>query len=256
MGVMRKKTVWLITVLAVVFGFSSMAMAFEVQECIDCHNIGSTASRRIMDVDQFNASIHGDIASCVDCHSMVTDESHMETPGSGVVDCSQCHEQENYHGGNRLQDSALPQCAACHTRHNIRPVDDPASSVNAAHLAATCGRCHPAQSGHIDYFSWLPSVKIKTHPKGDFGTNYGEDNCIGCHQGRGAHGETDPIDDAACYRCHMTPEGEKALLGFIHPRADAGDQPGVFAVGILYQLVVLACIVGGVIFFVRKFSGT
>jgi len=234
---------------------ASTAGAYEVQECIDCHKTGSTASRFTMDPQQFNASVHADNATCMDCHLKVEDESHMETPGSGAVDCSQCHEQKNFHGLDDGRENR-PQCFHCHTRHNIRYVTDPAASVFPTHLTATCGQCHPAQSGYRDFLSRLPSIKIKTHPKGDLYTDYGEANCIGCHQGQGVHGEPDPINDSTCYRCHMTAQGQKALLGFIHPRADAGDQPGVFAVAILYQLVLLACIVGGVVFFVRKFSGT
>jgi len=241
--------------LAACLLFVTAAGAYEVEECIDCHNTGSTASRLTMDETQFNASIHAENATCMDCHLMVEDESHMETPGSGAADCSQCHEKENFHGREGERENR-PSCANCHTRHNIQAVADPAASVHPTRLTVTCGQCHPDQSGFKNYLSRLPSIKIKTHPKGDLGTEYGEHNCIGCHQGQGAHGEEDPISDATCYRCHMTPEGEKALLGFIHPRADASDQPGVFVVGILYQLVMLACIVGGFVFIRRKFSGT
>lgn len=230
------------------------ADAYTVEMCIDCHQSGSAKSRLTIDTVQFTASIHAGNATCVDCHDRVADESHMEKPGSGAVDCSPCHEQKNVHGldGER---GCRPRCFNCHTRHDIRAVTDPASSVHPARLTATCGRCHPAQSGHTDFLSRLASIKIKTHPKGDLGMDYGENNCIGCHQGKGAHGEADPISDAACYRCHLTTDGQKALLGIIHPKADAGEQPGVFAVAILYQLVMLACIVGGVIFFIQKFSG-
>lgn len=235
--------------------FTAAASAYEIEECIDCHNTSSTASRLTMDAAQFNASIHADNATCMDCHLMVEDESHTETPGSGAVDCSQCHEQENFHGLDGDRENR-PQCFHCHTRHDIQAIADPAASVHPTRLTATCGQCHPAQSGYRDFLSRLPSIKIKTHPKGDLYTDYTDANCIGCHQGQGAHGETDTINDDTCYRCHMDAQGQKALLGFIHPRADGGDQPGVFAVAILYQLVLLACIVGGVIFFVRKFSET
>jgi nitrate/TMAO reductase-like tetraheme cytochrome c subunit len=242
-------------ILAVGLLLVTAASAFEIEECINCHQKGSSESRLTMDAEQFDMSIHADNATCVECHQMVEDEGHMETPGSGAVDCSQCHDQENFHGLNGdLQNR--PQCSDCHTRHDIKAVDDPAASVHPAQLTATCGQCHPAQSGYTDYFSRLPAIKIKTHPKGDLSTDYKEDNCIGCHQGQGAHGEADPISEDRCYACHLTMEGEKALLGFIHPKADAGDQPGVFAVAIIYQLVVLVFIVGGVFFFIRKFSGT
>jgi predicted CXXCH cytochrome family protein len=47
--------------------------------------------------------------------------------------------------GQRLRstgDPAVATCIDCHPAHGIRPRDDPASTVYAANIVATCGRCH------------------------------------------------------------------------------------------------------------------
>jgi cytochrome b subunit of formate dehydrogenase len=37
----------------------------------------------------------------------------------------------------------VANCASCHGVHDIKPSSDPASSINKANLATTCGQCHP-----------------------------------------------------------------------------------------------------------------
>jgi cytochrome b subunit of formate dehydrogenase len=50
----------------------------------------------------------------------------------------------SYHGlALRAGSVEAANCASCHGVHNIRPSWDPASTINTANLAATCGRCHP-----------------------------------------------------------------------------------------------------------------
>jgi hypothetical protein len=46
---------------------------------------------------------------------------------------------------------ATANCSDCHGVHDIRPASDPASRVNPARLAATCGRpsCHPGMPEKI-----------------------------------------------------------------------------------------------------------
>jgi hypothetical protein len=234
---------------------ANVGLAYESEECIGCHNLQSTKSRLAINVDSFSKSVHGEGTDCGDCHTQVEDESHTQSPGSGVVDCTQCHDQENRHGLNSTTGNR-PQCSACHTRHRILPKNDPEASIHPNHLQQTCGQCHPAQSGQSGYLSWLPAIKIATHPKADLSGDFKESNCIGCHQGAAAHGEIDLISEANCHRCHLSANGQGALLGFIHPRADLNRQPAVFFVGVLYQLVMLALFGGGILFFIRKFSGT
>ncbi len=224
-------------------------MAYTDEACIECHRTGSEESDLHMDVDAYQASIHGqEETTCQDCHSGVVDEDHQSEEGSGAVDCSACHEQENRHGP---EDAPL-QCHECHTTHDIRAKTDPASAVHPDRLPITCGECHPTTVGARDYFSWFPSFQIASHAKGDFGSAYAEDNCLGCHQGAGAHGETEPINDQTCYKCHYDQDKAGAVWGEMHPVADRQTQPVIFAAASLYQVFIVGGLAALVIGFVRS----
>ncbi len=192
-------------------------------ECIECHHSGSEESTRHIAVKEFKASIHGEGLTCMDCHTGVLDEDHRFTEGSGAVSCRACHEQENLHGQKRYSqtnapdDMKLPRCHDCHTRHNILARDNPQSAHHPERLAQTCGKCHPEASGQMRASTWLSSFPIASHKKGDFGDAYKKDNCLGCHQGAGAHGEDAPINNQQCPKCHLNPEGKNAMWGDMHP---------------------------------------
>jgi hypothetical protein len=239
-----------------IFTAAQVAFAYTNQECIDCHQTGSTESKLQISIDEFNASIHGEEeeeTSCQECHTLVEDEAHQTTPGSGAVDCSGCHEQENRHGRGSTS-GTRPQCYSCHTRHGMLAKDDPRSSVHSKQLKETCRSCHPRESGQTDYFSWLPSLQVASHSKQDFSQVYARTNCLGCHQGMGAHGEHETINDQSCFTCHVTLDGQNILLGYIHSKADAGRQPGVMAAASIYQVFLGVIIFGGFAFFIRKLS--
>ena len=248
----------LILLLAVIFSGPALAVEQgETGRCTSCHSRDSSQSRLRIDVEAFNQSVHAGLDGCTDCHSQVEIVDGACVHGSGTVNCADCHDQENLHGLSGLEGNR-PDCYHCHTRHAILPTDAPGSSVNPNRLAETCANCHPAQSGRVDYLSWLPSLKIATHPKADFSAgDYRDTNCLGCHQGRAAHGETGPINNASCPRCHMAePGGRPPILGFSHPQADPNQQPGVFIIAIVYQVVILVFLVGGLVFFISKWTGT
>jgi nitrate/TMAO reductase-like tetraheme cytochrome c subunit len=241
------------SLVVLLFTAAQAAFAYTSQDCINCHKIGSSESTLQISIDEFNASIHEEEATCQDCHTMVEDESHETTPGSGATDCSECHEQENLHG--RGSDSGTrPQCYSCHTRHGMRAKDDPRSTVHSKRLKETCRSCHPRESGQTDYFSWLPSLQVASHSKQDFSQVYDRTNCLGCHQGMGAHGEQETIDDQTCFTCHVSLDGQNKLLGYIHSKADARGQPGVMAAASIYQVFLGILLLGGFAFFIRKLS--
>ena len=229
------------------------AWAYTVEECIECHKEGSPKSQLHMPLEAFEASIHNrEKITCLDCHVHVTDESHETTKGSGAVDCSECHEEENKHGQEAILEDR-PRCFSCHPKHRMLEVDNPRSSVYPDRLKETCKNCHPVESGETGWFSWLPSIRIRSHKKEDFSLSYGKDNCIGCHQGDAAHGEEDPIDEQTCYVCHMGTEA--SVMGYIHAHADAHKQPGVFVAAIIYQISLGLLLLGGFWFYIIKFSG-
>lgn len=210
-------------------------------------------STRHVSIKEFEASIHGREITCTDCHVGVKDKDHSSIKGSGAVDCAQCHEEENRHGLG-AKSERRPRCHSCHTRHGILEKENVASSVHAGQLKKSCKGCHPVECGEIDYLSWLPSMQIASHNKQDFGQAYEKGHCLGCHQGKAAHGEEGPINDQGCDRCHLSQEGRAALWGYIHQRADFEKQPAVFASATLYQFFIVVLLWGGFRFYIRKLS--
>ena len=203
--------------------------------CIECHRTGSDESDRHIDVDAYQASVHSQELTCQSCHTGVVDDTHQSEEGSGAVDCGACHEQENRHG----PEEARIQCHDCHSQHNIRSTTDPASAVHPDQLPSTCGGCHPTTTGENDYFSWFPAFQIASHNKGDFANAYEQTNCLGCHQGAGAHGESEPINDQNCYQCHYAQSSAGAVWGEMHPEANRQSQPAIFAAASIYQVFIV-----------------
>jgi cytochrome b subunit of formate dehydrogenase len=92
---------------------------------------------------------------CTTCH-----QAHaIELPTSAQMrrrfpsDCGNCHAalyesfHDSFHGkANALGYTAVAMCADCHTPHHNLKAADPRSSVNVAHLGATCGKCHQGEA--------------------------------------------------------------------------------------------------------------
>jgi hypothetical protein len=111
------------------------------------------------------------------------------------------------------------------------------------------------ECGKKDYLSWLPSIQIASHPKGDFSTRYEKTNCLGCHQGKGAHGDDAKLNNDRCDVCHQPPGKPGALWGKMHPRADYTRQPAVFAAGMIYQMLGVGVLVLLLVKVSRRKSG-
>ncbi|NOZ62991.1 MAG: hypothetical protein GXO74_15150 [Calditrichaeota bacterium] len=146
-------------------------------------NVPKTCSKCHDDIYQeYMGSVHGraisfgatDAPVCTDCHSehdIKAPSDPTSTVYSAVVSktlCPRCHEgkriatkygikkgvvqtyDDSYHGlmirGGVL---VAANCASCHGVHNIRSSDDPLSTINAANLAKTCGKCHPGASNKV-----------------------------------------------------------------------------------------------------------
>ena len=231
------------------FGSSS---EFSSEDCINCHTGNDTAKSRLnISLEDFKQSVHHkNDMGCTDCHSSITDQSH-ETKGAPKVDCLQCHDRENHHGIS-AQAQDRPSCDACHTRHDIREAHDPASSVHVSRQGHTCRSCHADECAAPNLLSILPSFKISTHGKPDFGRQYEKTNCTGCHQGRAAHGETGKINDQNCDTCHLTPDGKSALIGKMHPHADMKKDPVVFMTAVAEAGAIIFLIAAGIGFYFKK----
>jgi cytochrome b subunit of formate dehydrogenase len=123
----------------------------------------------------YNASIHGQAIArgngmspvCTDCHGIHSIKTHTD-PKSPVSEqnlsrdtCARCHEgvrlseefgvpggrvssyMDSYHGLASEGGSVVAaNCSSCHGVHDILPSSDPRSTINAAHLDETCGKCH------------------------------------------------------------------------------------------------------------------
>jgi hypothetical protein len=235
------------------------AFAYTAEECIECHRQGSAKSRLHVAIEDYQSSVHGRQGmGCTDCHKALDESGHQPGKGgsapssrSAPVSCTDCHSQENRHGsgstgstgsadpaGSTGSDSR-PRCFSCHTKHSILEKENSASSIHPESLKRTCSTCHPVECGKSDYLSWLPTLQIVSHGKQDFSRAYARDNCIGCHQGMAAHGETESIDTQNCRKCHQS------MMGYMHPRADREKEPDVFAAAIIYQVFFAALLLGG-----------
>lgn len=139
-------------------------------------NVPQTCGKCHTEIQQtFSASIHGQALLhgnskspvCTDCHGIHTIKTHTD-PKSPVADknlsrdtCAPCHEgvrlsqefgvpgnrvssyMDSYHGlASEGGSVVVANCASCHGVHNILPSSDGRSTINAAHLDETCGKCH------------------------------------------------------------------------------------------------------------------
>ncbi len=138
------------------------------ETCGKCHAEILTAYRE---------SVHGealargasDTPVCTDCHGehRILSPAEPSSPVSATKvakeTCGRCHAserlsekygfdskkvtafQDSYHGlAARAGRATVANCSSCHGVHDIRRSSDPKSSINAANLAATCGKCHPS----------------------------------------------------------------------------------------------------------------
>ena len=139
-------------------------------------NVPATCGKCHTDIaDTFNASIHGQALAhgnekspdCTDCHGIHSIKSHTDPNSPAAAQnlsrdtCARCHEGvrlsqefgvpgnrvtsyfDSYHGLAAEGGSVVAaNCSSCHGVHDILPSSDPRSSINPAHLDATCGKCH------------------------------------------------------------------------------------------------------------------
>jgi hypothetical protein len=128
--------------------------------------------------EEYTESIHGravdsgieDAPVCTDCHgehtiAKVTDPESKVYSKNIPKTCSACHDDmeivaeyklaarrystyiDSYHGvANKFGIPYVANCATCHGVHNIRPAEDPLSTISKQNLPGTCGKCHEGAS--------------------------------------------------------------------------------------------------------------
>jgi len=104
--------------------------------CTDCHGIHSIKPHTDPTSPAAEQNVSRDM--CARCHSGVRLSQEFGVPGNRVNSYF-----DSYHGlaaeGGSL---VAANCSSCHGVHDILPSSDPRSTINHAHLDATCGKCH------------------------------------------------------------------------------------------------------------------
>ena len=140
-------------------------------------------------------------ALCASCHADVAKMRVYNLPSN------QFELYQTSQHGIRLAkgDENVAVCTDCHGVHEIRPRDDPRSSVFARNIPTTCGKCH-GNAGFIAKYGRkdnpVADYRAGVHGKAFLGGNDAAPECTRCH---GSHGATPPgaADvDKVCGTCH------------------------------------------------------
>ncbi|MGA2047959.1 MAG: cytochrome b/b6 domain-containing protein [Terracidiphilus sp.] len=104
--------------------------------CTDCHGIHSIKSHADPNSPASEKNLSRD--TCAPCHEGVRLSQEFGVPGNRVSSYF-----DSYHGLAAEGGSVVAaNCSSCHGVHDILPSSDPRSTINRAHLGATCGKCH------------------------------------------------------------------------------------------------------------------
>jgi cytochrome b subunit of formate dehydrogenase len=110
----------------------------DAPECLDCHGAHGTKSKRDPQSPTFARNIP---ELCGKCHREgEAAAKRLPAEFAGLVKSY----NESVHGEGLLQSGLVntATCVSCHTAHSPLPPSDPKSTVNASHIADTCGQCH------------------------------------------------------------------------------------------------------------------
>lgn len=212
--------------LTIVFTLMLMlaARAYAAKDsCFECHTTVEGTSVVYKDDVHYTKAI-----SCADCHggdareddqnvSMNADRGFkLRATRQGMADyCGRCHSDakymRRYQSRARVDQAALyrtsvhgkrmaaghtgsANCVDCHSVHDIRAVNDPLSTVNPAHLAETCSKCHAETA---DLFS--------KSRHGQVFNSHRRPSCTVCHASHATEPATADLVTSlrsGCARCH------------------------------------------------------
>ncbi len=187
------------------------------EECLSCHgsvegiqaaaeSLGAQhASGRLsaLVVTVSPDSVHASLA-CGDCHPRASQVPHPKGM-SRENPCLGCHEDaaaavsRSVHKDPLGQGSFRAQCWHCHGAHDVRPSQDPKSSLAPANVAGTCLHCHNKQ----EYL-----VGVHGHGVQLAGLDLAA-TCVSCHGGHDILPAKDPASHVhrlsvptTCGTCH------------------------------------------------------
>ncbi len=173
--------------------------------CLACHGSGGVG-RLDPRAGFLSAPTRAEIPGlCGRCHS---DAAFMRQfdPGMRV---DQVAEYWTSVHGQRLRGSNDPDvatCIDCHPAHSIRPPDDPSSTVYAANIVQTCGRCHAdpvRMAGHDVATDQVAQYSASVH--GRLLLEEGDLSAPVCNDCHGNHGAAPPGIASVrnvCGQCH------------------------------------------------------
>lgn len=157
--------------------------------CSGCHGGDSTTDDAESAMDKSKGFIGVPLKdsrykTCVTCHS---DPVRMKKFGSNLSTDQFEKLQKSVHFQSAINSQGpIADCVTCHSVHNIKKVNDPASTVYPTKIVALCGKCHSDAGYMRNYNPSLPVdqvAKYKTsihgiqNAKGD--PNVAE--CASCH---------------------------------------------------------------------------
>ncbi|HSA96651.1 MAG TPA: hypothetical protein VLJ16_11400 [Acidobacteriota bacterium] len=178
-------------------------------------------------------SVHKGLA-CTDCHAGVASRPgtppHQPKKDMPPPSCASgsCHQEapdarpggtpaaypDSVHGRANLErhEPEVARCWDCHGRHNIRPLDDPQSTVNRRNIPLTCSRCHEDMQVVVKYNIHAESpyqeYRKSAHGRGLYDKGLLEfaavcTDCHGVHNIQGVGSARIPAKDpATCGKCH------------------------------------------------------
>jgi cytochrome b subunit of formate dehydrogenase len=124
------------TYLESVHGEAMKSGMIDAPVCTDCH--GEHLILRIKNPASPVSVANVSVETCGRCHGDVRLAERHDLPADRVPSYA-----DSYHGlAFREGSLRTANCASCHGIHNIYRSSDPRSTVNAANLPKTCGKCH------------------------------------------------------------------------------------------------------------------
>lgn len=205
-------------------------------DCRSCH-LGLADDRLAAPARSYESDIHAEVGlGCLACHG--SGGTNAFDPVAGFLSaperreipelCGRCHADAAYMRqfdpglrtdqvteywtsvhGQRLRDENDPNvatCIDCHPAHEIRPPDDPSSTVYTTNVVQTCGRCHADPARMAPY--GIPTNQVELYSSSVHGKLLLEDGdlsapvCNDCH---GNHGAAPPGLASVrnvCGQCH------------------------------------------------------
>ena len=136
--------------------------------CLDCHSKHATLSKKAPESPTYPRNVPN---LCARCHREGQKAAvRIESDVKDIVGAY----TESIHGKGLLQSGLVvtATCISCHTSHGELPPADPASSVNPANIADTCGRCHTGIEA---------TLKTSSHWPGNTKTDKPLPTCNSCH---------------------------------------------------------------------------